>query len=110
MELKAISDLHNLIDWVLPIIAKFPRNFRYSLGVRVENLLYDILELLIKAKYSQKKDSYLSKANINFEIIRHLTRIWSQRGFISIRQYEALSNQINLIGAQIGGWKKKDGK
>ena len=43
-EAKKIYDSYNLLKWMIPIIAKYPRKWRYSLGLRIENRRYDNLE------------------------------------------------------------------
>ena len=42
---------YKLILWLLRKIANFPRDQRYLLADRIEDLVLDILELLVKAVY-----------------------------------------------------------
>ncbi len=106
MELPILRDIYQLINWFLPKISKFPRNYRYSLGLRIENNLYDLLETIITARFSKKKKHYLEKANISLEVLRYFVRICNDNKLITVKHYEALSKQINNIGKQIGGWIK----
>lgn len=57
-EIRVIKDLYKLIKWILLHISKYPRNYRYTLGDRIENRLYDTLELIIKARYAKSKKRY----------------------------------------------------
>ena len=43
-EAKKIYDSYNLLKWMIPIIAKYTRKWRYSLGLRIENRRDDNLE------------------------------------------------------------------
>ena len=61
MDIKVIKDIENMINWFLPIVSKFPRNFRYTLGVRLEEYQYSLLENIIQAQYSKKKNYLLEK-------------------------------------------------
>jgi len=107
MDVKVIQDIHKLINWFLPIVSKFPRNYRYTLGNRMEEHLYTLLESCIQAKYSKKKNYYLDKANITIEMLRHFIRISFNQKVVSSKQYEVFSKQLQIAGSQIGGWKKE---
>lgn len=104
---NAITKTHDLIEWFLPIVSKFPRNQRYTLGVRIENNLFDILELLIQANYNKEKLERLKSANIKLEIIRHLVRICHKLQIINLQRYEFISKNIDEIGRLIGGWLRQ---
>jgi hypothetical protein len=101
---NSVTKTHDLIEWFLPIISGFPRNQRYTLGEKLENNLFDILELLIQANYQKEKLDKLNNANMKLEIIRHLVRICHKLQFINLRRYEYVSNNIDEIGRLIGGW------
>ncbi len=49
---KVVQDCHHLLLWIIPILDKFPRNRRFTLGERLENGLLSVLENLIEATYS----------------------------------------------------------
>src|SRR5436853_3828502 len=49
-ELVVITKTYDLILWSCNHTGKFPRNHRFVLGERIERNLYDLLELLIRAK------------------------------------------------------------
>jgi hypothetical protein len=67
---KIITSAYDFIRWAIPHIAKFPRNQRYTLGDRIENKLFSLLELLIEAQYSKEKTNVLKKANLEIEQMR----------------------------------------
>jgi len=45
------------------------------LGERIERNLYDLLETLIKAKYTRHRQELLEKANLLLEILRFQMRL-----------------------------------
>ena len=51
-ELTVITKTYDLILWSCH---KFPRNHRFVLGERIERNLYDLLEILIRAKYTRNR-------------------------------------------------------
>ncbi len=108
MEIKILNDFYDLVKWFLPKITKFPRNYRYTLGMRIENKLYGIVELLISARYSKKKIQLLKKTNIEIEMLRYYVRLCKDMKLITSRNYEFLSRNVNEIGKQLGGWIKEE--
>ncbi|ETW97546.1 MAG: hypothetical protein ETSY1_22235 [Candidatus Entotheonella factor] len=70
-----IDKLYDLILWMLPHIAKFPRSQRFVLGDRIERSMLDVQDLLIEAAYSRRKTELLRQANIQLEKIRYLIRL-----------------------------------
>jgi hypothetical protein len=56
-ELVVITKTYDLILWSCNHTGKFPRNHRFVLGERIERNLYDLLEILIRAKYAVYRSS-----------------------------------------------------
>ncbi|ODH01666.1 hypothetical protein A4S05_27950 [Nostoc sp. KVJ20] len=54
-ELSVIQKTYDCIKWYVPIIERLPKIHKFSLGDRIINQLYDLLEGLIKAKYAKDK-------------------------------------------------------
>ena len=54
-ELVVITKTYDLILWSCNHTSRFPRNHRFVLGERMERNLYDLLEILIQAKYSKQQ-------------------------------------------------------
>ena len=50
-ELTVIQKMTDYIDWVSPLINRFPKDKKFTIGDRLLNKLYSVLELLIKSKY-----------------------------------------------------------
>jgi hypothetical protein len=56
-EVDAITKLHDFIFWMVSKMERFPRNQKFPLASRIETHMPDILDDLIEAAYSQKKDA-----------------------------------------------------
>lgn len=106
-DLNAITRTYDLVKWIMPVISKFPRDKRYTLGQRLENKILDILDVLIQAKYSKDKFELLKRANLWLENFRYLVRLSYDLQFISLKRYEYISQHANEIGRLIGGWIKQ---
>jgi len=55
-----------------PLLDKFPRSRRFTLGERLEARLLSVLERVVEAAYSREKRASLTRANLDLEMARHL--------------------------------------
>lgn len=106
-ELLIITKSYDFILWSCNHIGKFPRNHRFVLGERLERSLYDLLELLIQAKYSKENRALLDAANLKLEIIRFQIRLAKDLQCLKANRYEFASGAIDEIGRMVGGWARK---
>lgn len=98
---------NEILDWILDTSEKFPKNSRFTFSTRIINLSLSILELLIEAIYdSDNRKTLLKKINIELEKLRVFFRLSHSRKYISTKQYNFISKQINGFGKMIGGWIK----
>jgi len=104
---KAVQDCHQLLEWVIPLLDKFPRTRRFTLGERIESGLLTVLENLIQATYGQARQQCLSQANLRLDVVRHLWRLCYQLRVIPINRYDHGSSLMESLGRQIGGWRKQ---
>ena len=54
-ELPIIQKTYDLIKWYVPILNRLPHDHKFMLGNRIITGLYDLLEGLIRARYSPNK-------------------------------------------------------
>lgn len=103
----ALTKTYDLMAWLFPQIGKFPKDYRFILGDRIENGLLDVCENLIEARFTKEKTDILQSTNIKLEKLRYLARLAKDLKLISLKKYEYLSREINQIGVFVGGWLKK---
>ena len=72
---KVVQNCHNLMIWIVPLLDDFPRNRRFSLGKRLEDGLFEVLEYLVEAAYTRTKHELLRRANLRLAVVRHLWRM-----------------------------------
>ncbi len=87
-EVTAVARTYDFSLWLLPHIAKFSRQHRFTLGDRLESSVLELLELLIEASYTHEKHDILRRANLCPERLRYLIRLSKDLRLISIPQYE----------------------
>lgn len=106
-ELSLITKVYDFILWSCQHTSRFPRNHRFVLGERIERQVYELLETLIKAKYSKERSALLETANLQLEILRFQMRLAKDLQCLKIGSYEFASQAIDEIGRMIGGWVRK---
>lgn len=97
---------YQLILWMLPKIANFPKDQRFLLADRIERILLDILEMLIEAVYSKQKRDILIKVNLKLDSLRFMMRIAKDMKYVNINAYDFFCRSTIEIGKMVGGWLK----
>jgi len=105
-ELVAITKAYDLVREMTRRVGKFPRAYRFILGDRILNNVYDVLDLLVAAKYTRDKWDLLDRANLRLEQVRFQVRLAHDEHLMSTRQYEVVARLIDEVGRLVGGWRK----
>jgi len=106
-ELVVIEKTYELLVWSLKHIEKIPRSHRYGVGLRLEQRLSGILDLLLRAKYTRDRLALLQAANLELELLRFQFRVVKDLKCLSIESYGSASRFVNEIGKLIGGWMRR---
>lgn len=104
---QIITKVYDFLMYLIPQTSKFPRSQRYLLGERLEATSCDVLEILLEACYAQNKLVLLQQANIKLEKIRYFNRLCKDLQLTNLHKYEIISNMVNEVGVQLGGWIKQ---
>ena len=104
-ELLVIQKLYDYLVWISPLINRFPRDRKFTIGDRILNRLYDVLEDLIKAKYRRNnKIDLLEQANVSLEIVRFYQRLILSDNLWNKQRYGFASKSVNEVGLLLGKW------
>ena len=106
-EMLVIAKVYDLVLWSCHHTAKFPRSHRFTLGDRLERRLYDLLDLLLRAKYARDRDTLLKDANMALELLRFQFRLAKDLQCLSVESYGYASRAVNEVGQLVGGWIKR---
>lgn len=109
-ELTIITKTYDLILWSCNHTGKFPRNHRFVLGERIERNLYDLLEVLIGAKFNRNRQDLLAQANLILEILRFQMRLAKDLQCLKVESYGFAAKAIDEVGKLVGGWLKGSAK
>jgi hypothetical protein len=86
-ELTVITKMYDLILWAYNHTSRFPRNYRFVLGERIERNLYNLLETLIAAKYTKNRQRLLEDANLALEVLRFQMRLAKDLQCLKVESY-----------------------
>lgn len=103
-ELPVIQKTYDLIMWYVPHLNRLPRDHKFTLGERVINGLYELLDQMITARYEKEKLVRLEGINTRLDLLRYQTRILKDFSLIDLRRYGHVSKLINEIGQNLGLW------
>ena len=86
----------------------FPKKSRYTLGDKIDGRFLNILELLSIAAYQGANEKLLTldRAIMGVDVLKFLLRVAWELHVLDDKKYTNLSDGIQEIGRQIGGWKK----
>jgi len=84
------------------------RTSRFGIGMKIDILFLDLLELLRKTVYTpiNKKIILLDEASDKIDSLRFFFQLSWEMHLIPNNQYALLGDGIETIGRIIGGWKK----
>lgn len=83
-----------------------PKDFRYSLGTKIDRSLIEIAELLFVASYlgKEQKVPYLQKANMRLDVAKFFLQILWDVKALDNQKYILLSEKLDEVGKMLGGW------
>ena len=106
-ELSVITHSYDLLTWTLAHTAKFPRSHRHGLGQRIEEKLYELLDLLVEAKLTSEKTSQLRQAGLRVEQLRMLYRAAKDVRVLPLNSHRHATERLQEIARQLGGWRRQ---
>ena len=95
------------LKWVLQKTGKFPKNVRFTLSSRIDNLALDVLEEVIVAQYEKDRLPALRRISISIDKLRVLLRICHELGHLDHKGYEYAARNLDEAGRMTGGWVKQ---
>ena len=102
----ALESHYRFILWLVPAVERFPRSQKFLLGDRVQGAALDILESLVEATYTKRRQAHLDRANLGLEKLRFLFRLSRDLGYLDRRRHEHAARALDETGRKIGAWRK----
>jgi hypothetical protein len=101
-EMLIVKKAYDFSKWLLHHTGKFPKSFRFSIAVRLENAVLEFTELVAVANMRGNKLSALEEADELLTRLRLLFRMSFEMQFINFASYEFGRQQIAISS---GIWK-----
>lgn len=88
---------------------ELPKPHRYTLGLRIDNLLVETIEIVAVARFSkpEEKTPFIARAIGRLDVINLLLAILWETKSLEQPRYLTLSKQLNEVGKMLGGWKNQ---
>jgi four helix bundle protein len=99
---------YDLLRWLLPLTAKFPREQRFVLAAAVQQSALRLHERLIEAAHAEgmSRAAQLDRADVELDKLRHYLRLCHDLALLTSGQYEHVAKHLAEIGRLLGGWRK----
>lgn len=90
------------------LITTFPKNKRYTLGQKLDNLTLEVFELITQIPLlpKEQKTEILIKISSKIDLLKILLRLAHANKSLSTKPYLSLQEQLQEIGKMAGGWLK----
>lgn len=87
----------------------FPKKDRYFLGLKCDNLILEILELILSAIENDRKEKMvlLKDASVKLNTLRIFIRLTKDVAVLDFKKYLILQQDIDEIGRMLGSWIKR---
>lgn len=89
------------------IIPHISKSSRFTIGIRIENKLLDLLEMTYIAYFSAKenKADKITKCILILDTLKFLIHISWEAKIIANKPYESIALKLDEIGKMFGGWR-----
>lgn len=116
-ELFVITKAKELAAYVLTITDKSPKKFRFTLVSRMQNLVLNVIEYLLRAndvyvgQHNQERSravrgEWQQRAITDLKILNYIAMIAMEQNCILPRQYAQIAKQSSEVLALAIRWKK----
>ena len=91
---------------------KFPKNSRFSIGIKIDSLFVEAVEEVSLASFTQgpEKVDHLKRALSLTDTLKIFLQIAWELKLLETKHYIELSEKMDLVGQMLGGWYGKTSK
>lgn len=105
-ELKIYKDTSELVKRVFIIVKNFPRDYKYTIGSRIQDTALNCVELIYKASRHKQKEKDLDELVSSLDFLSYLIRISKDMNIVTERQYGIYIEKSIPCVKQASGWLK----
>ena len=97
---------YDLLLELMYITKNYPREFKYSIGEKIQNYMTEILLDIYRANGSKDKKMHLQNLLERVELLNVLLRVSFDLKILPLEKYADLIEKTNSISKQTCGWIK----
>lgn len=88
-------------------VRHFLKTNKYSLGIKIDQILVEILELVSTASFLPKEEKlpYVKRAITRLETTKLLIQVAWETGSLNEKRFEAMARPLADVGRQLGAWR-----
>lgn len=98
---------YELIKWLIPLTAKYPRHQRFVLATAMHQAALGLQARLIEAVRLPDTSARLREADVELDKLRSYMRLSYDLGYISLGQQRHGGQMVAEIGRMLGSWQTK---
>ena len=105
-----VTKMYDLVKYLMIVVNRFPRDYKFTLGDRIAQLLLDLLEWYVEAYYTTDlsiKLNLLMRNNLKLERLRFLIRLAHDFKLFSNQRFGHICSLVDEVGRMNGGWIKQ---
>lgn len=107
-DLKIFQKTYDFLFWIKPVVQKFSKAHKYSLGLQLETEVLYLLKYITRANMSRdNKKVLIQECLVRYETTKVLVRLSKDYKLITLKQYEYAAERLLEIGKMLGGWLKR---
>lgn len=83
---------------------QFPREYKYTLGQKLKEIISELLDLIVEANSKEMKTEVLEEARLKLEQFRIHLRLACDLKILGLKRYEYFNRTLEEISKQLAGW------
>ena len=95
---------------VMHAISHFPREYKYSLGERIQNECIELVIMIYKVNVTKSKVEYLKRMDEQIQLIYLLLRISHDMKLMPTEKYAGIVEMADGVASQAKGWLRANEK
>ena len=95
---------------IMRVISHFPREYKYTLGERIQNTAISMIVAIYRANTSKDKVPYLKELNEHIQMMYLYLRISLDIKLLPTERFASIVEAIDDVSNQAQGWLKTNEK
>lgn len=105
-ELPIYKACYDLVGVVMNLTTNMRRDYKLSLGKRIQDESMAALMLIFRANCASHKEPHITALLESIQVVELSIRLASDLRLISKKQYAAVIDLTGQVGKQANGWRK----